>query len=145
MTLTPEQIRLMSAGPAMNAAVAAGLGCTVGRTGGPRSRAFCACHNRTHGEPHSSEGAWAIKPYSEDSVAAWSVAEHIANSNAHTIVSVTVQSKTANGPRYFCTIEDVSDGIEEWEASADSMPLAISKAALLVLVGRQDAAREGRE
>lgn len=84
--------------------------------------------------PAADPRLWGVPHYSTDLAAAWLVVEKVAARNADTIVSVTRNSRDGERmggeDKYFCTIEDVSDGIEEWEASADTAPLAICLAAL---------------
>jgi hypothetical protein len=75
--------------------------------------------------------------FAEDMNAAMLVVEAIVSRNDDTIVSWTRNSKDSQQmggeARYFCTVEDVSDGIQEWEASAEGPAEAICLAALEVL------------
>jgi hypothetical protein len=84
--------------------------------------------------PPSMVGWQLVPEYSTDISAAWEVVEKVSSRNQDTIVVITRNSldgkRMGGEDAYFCTIEDVSDGIEEWETSADSAPLAICRAAL---------------
>lgn len=105
---------------------------------------------KRHGDPdqwvtlaepdNPAAGWWFVPCYSTDLLAAWDAAEKVAARNGDTIFSVTRNSldgeRMGGEAKYFCTIEDVSDGIEEWEASADTAPLAICRAALKAVEGK---------
>jgi hypothetical protein len=136
--MTPEQIMQMTAGPAMNAAVAAALGCTVGHTGGPRSRAFCACHNRAHGEPHSSEGAWAIRDYSGNIVIAFELQAEIERRGLAGEYGKQLALRLSPQSYPFEWSNIYGANREEIFAIANASALDRCKAALLVLAGRQE-------
>lgn len=98
-----------------------------------RPMTFVAFESGSSRESIPSEHGERLKMFSGDISAAWEVVEKIAGRNGDTIVSVTRNSldgeRVGGEAKYFVTIEDVSDGIEEWEASADTAPLAICLAA----------------
>jgi hypothetical protein len=73
-----------------------------------------------------------VAAYSTDIKAAWEVVEVLRARNRDTAVSITAQDGDAGSAGYYCNVEDVSDGIDEWEAHALTAPLAICRAALKV-------------
>jgi hypothetical protein len=95
----------------------------------------------TGDEPTSHYALSTVPCYSTDIAAAWQVVEKIAARNGDTVVSVTHNSRDGERiggeEKYFCTIEDISDGIEEWEAEGVTAPLAICRAALKAVADKE--------